>query len=1024
MAKVAEYFGKQLLRKYKIPVPANWLITEMAQLDEIELNNSREYVVKAHGNFKGRGKLGLVKVGLQAKNAIGEAKKMLFRQVNINGHSVLISEVLIEEKINTQKEYYLAFQSVREGTDVLFSIKGGIEIEENWDSVNTLTVPLSGIDESATKQFLKKASVVDKEIPVLSDFIKKLYDAFLGEDATYLEINPLGVTKGGIVGMDAVLMVDDDSQYRHPDWTFSFLSDLARPLTNEEIHVKNVNSNLTKGTVKFTVLNLDGKPKVALLPAGGGASVFYTDAVIRLGGIPLNYTEYSGDPAADAVFELTKIVAAQPDIHHLIVGGAIANFTDVKTTFTGIIKGFHWAREQGHLKGVKIWVRRGGPNEKAGLNMMRALMDEGFDIYVYDRNTPLTAIVNMALEGKTEFQKPKAVHPAPVKKERNFPFCNRSSKIMIYGAQGLNPARRMAEFSYLTGLPYNVVCLVDPNATGNETIPYGAETILMPTYKTAQEAIAEHPEINEALVYVNRKTAYSAAVESLNFPKIRFVSMITEGVPEMDAKKLLHLAREKGKIFNGPSAIGIFSAGECRMGVAGGSFDNLIMSRLHRPGSFGVLTKSGGLLNEIMWMLSQWADGTTTAIGIGGDSFPGSDYVTYLEFFENDPQTQAVVIIGEMGGNLEEGVAEWYSAKKRRIKVITVIAGISQEKLPKGMKFGHAGAKLDASGRGTARYKIDILKKAGVVVAPTFGDLGPIIEDVYLQLLKDGKIVQGKEPEPVNAELPKPIEDLIKTKSVVIPSLFTCNNFNKGDEPVYYGYRASDLVEKGYGIEHVIGLQLTGHLPSKAEAELIRRLILLTVDNGPCVSGALATIIASCAGIPLSQSVAAGLIMIGPRFGGAVTDAARYFEFGCKNYSADVPGFLEHMKREVGPVPGIGHRKFSKKSPDLRVKSTIGFIRENKLNMPILDFALEVEKATLTKKDNLILNVDGMMGAVLRDLGFDIEGLNGFFIIARTIGLCGHWVDQRKNNSRLIRLFEWLVHWGRKEVREVPPLES
>ena len=1023
MAKVAEYFGKKLLRKYQIPVPSNWLITEKAQLDEIEMNSNRKYVVKAHGNFKGRGKLGLVKVGLSAKDVTAEAKKMLFHQVQINGHPVLISEVIIEEMVNTQKEYYLALQSVREGTDVLFSVKGGIEIEENWDSVNTYTIPVDGVNDSALKQFLKKASVPEKEIIQLSDFINKLYDAFTGEDTTYLEINPLGITKDGFVGMDAVLMVDEDAQYRHSDWTFNFLSDFARPLTDEEIHIKTVNGNLTKGTVKFTVLNLEGKPKVAILPAGGGASVFYTDAVVQLGGIPLNYTEYSGDPPADAVFELTKIVAAQPDIQHLIVGGAIANFTDVKATFTGIIKGLHWAREQGHLNGVKIWVRRGGPNEKAGLDMMRALREEGFDIYVYDRNTPLTAIVNMALEGKTEFQKPKAVYPAPLRRERSLPFCNRSSKIMIYGAQGLNPARRMAEFSYLSGLPYNVVCLVDPNASGNETIPYGAETILMPTYKTAQEAIAEHPEINEALIYVNRKAAYGTAVEALNLPQIRFVSMITEGVPEIDAKKLLHLARNKGKIFNGPSAIGMFSAGECRMGVAGGSYDNLIKSRLYRPGSFGVLTKSGGLLNEIMWMLSQWADGTTTAIGIGGDSFPGSDYVTYLEFFENDPQTHAVVIIGEMGGNLEEGVAEWYSAKQRRIKVIAAIAGISQEKLPKGLKFGHAGAKLDASGRGTTRYKMDLLSKAGIIVAPTFGDLGPIIEDIYLKLVKEGKIVQDVEPKPANAELPKPIEDLIKAKSVVIPSLFTCNTFNKGDEPVYYGYRAADLVEKGYGIEHVIGLQLTGRLPSPAEAQLIKRLVILTVDNGPCVSGALATIIASCAGIPLSQSVAAGLIMIGPRFGGAVTDAARYFEYGYKNYSGDVPAFLEYMKKEVGPVPGIGHRKFSKKSPDLRVQSTIQFIRKNELNTPILNFALEIEKATVAKKDNLILNVDGMMGAVLRDLGFDIEGLNGFFIIARTIGLCGHWVDQKKNNSRLLRLFDWLVHWGRKEVRDVPPLK-
>src|SRR3989337_1839981 len=236
MAKVAEYFGKKLLRKYQIPVPSNWLITEKAQLDEIEMNSNREYVVKAHGNFKGRGKLGLVKVGLSPKDATAEAKKMLFHQVQINGHPVLISEVIIEEKVNTQKEYYLALQSVREGTDVLFSVKGGIEIEENWDSVNTYTIPVDGVNESALKQFLKKASVPEKEISQLCDFIKKLYESFTGEDATYLEINPLGIINDSFVGMDAVLMVDEDAQYKHSDWTFNFLSDFARPLTDEEIH--------------------------------------------------------------------------------------------------------------------------------------------------------------------------------------------------------------------------------------------------------------------------------------------------------------------------------------------------------------------------------------------------------------------------------------------------------------------------------------------------------------------------------------------------------------------------------------------------------------------------------------------------------------------------------------------------------------------------------------------------------------------------------------------------------------------
>src|ERR671932_2381349 len=113
--------------------------------------------------------------------------------------------------------------------------------------------------------------------------------------------------------------------------------------------------------------------------------------------------------------------------------------------------------------------------------------------------------------------------------------------------------------------------------------------------------------------------------------------MITEVVPEKDAKLLARTAIKRAKIFNGPSSIGIISAGACRLGVVGGSFDNLVACKLYREGSFGVITKSGGLSNEIVWICSQFADGVTTAIGIGGDAYPGTDYVTYLEKFEQDP---------------------------------------------------------------------------------------------------------------------------------------------------------------------------------------------------------------------------------------------------------------------------------------------------------------------------------------------------------------------------------------------------
>lgn len=604
-------------------------------------------------------------------------------------------------------------------------------------------------------------------------------------------------------------------------------------------------------------------------------------------------------------------------------------------------------------------------------------------------------------------------------------LASKDTRVVIQGGQaGVNAARRMAEFCFLNKKNFYVEAFVYPPDAGKTyEIQFGSGLIAVPIYKTVADATKNHPSLNTTLVYVGADRACKAAMEALDDPKIKLVSMITEGVPEKDAKLLGAHARKLGKTFNGPSSIGIISAGTCRLGVIGGAYDNLVLSKLYREGSFGVITKSGGLSNEIIWICSQFADGITTAIGIGGDAYPGTDYVSYLEMFEKDPQTKAVIIVGEMGGDLEERAAEWYGAKKRRIKLIGVVSGFCQESLPKGMKFGHAGAKEGMKGEGSARAKSDALKKAGAIVPPTFGALGPAIKEAYEGFVKSGEI-KAEEAAPVDLpKLPKTVEEAMKAQEVMVaPLIRTTISDDRGDEPCYDGYPASELINKGYDIPHIIGLLWDKRLIGRQEAEIIRRILILSADHGPCVSGAYGTILAACAGIGLSQSVAAGLIMIGPRFGGAVTDAGRFFKHAVDN-KMTVDDFLTYMKKNHGPVPGIGHRVKSLRNPDKRVKELVGYVKGLNIKTPCLDFALAVEQVTAAKKDNLILNVDGTMAAVLVDLGFPVESLNGFFILARTIGLIGHWVDQKRQDSRLIRLFDYLVNYAAPKRREVPPLK-
>jgi ATP-citrate lyase beta-subunit len=399
MAKVLEGPGMGLMKKWGIAVPNYVVVTsadELAKLGEANdwLKKSK-LVAKAHEALGSRFKLGLVKVGLDLKGAVAAAKEMLGRQVG----SITVTQVIVSEMVPHKEEYYVAVKSTREGSEVLVANCGGIEVESNWDRVKKLAVEVGEKpSEAALEKLTKDAGFSGGLAKKVAEFAGKMFTCFDSEDAQYLEVNPVVAREsdGELIALDAVTLLDGDAKFRHPDWNFAFAAEFGRAYTKDELDVMAVDSKI-KGSVKF--IQIPGG-NIAMLPAGGGASVYYSDAVVARGGQLANYAEYSGDPPDWAVEVLTEKVASLPDIKHIIVGGAIANFTDVKKTFGGIIAGFRKAKNDGKLKGVKIWVRRGGPNEKEGLELMRKLKDEGFDIQVYDRKTPLTDIVDMALQKK------------------------------------------------------------------------------------------------------------------------------------------------------------------------------------------------------------------------------------------------------------------------------------------------------------------------------------------------------------------------------------------------------------------------------------------------------------------------------------------------------------------------------------------------------------------------------------------------------------------------------------------------
>ena len=397
MAKVLEGPGMGLLAKWGMAVPHYVVVTAVDQIERLAHANSwlreKRLVVKAHEAIGSRMKLGLVKVGLDLAGAQKAAAEMFARDIG----GIAIGQVIISEEVRHQEEYYLAVKSTRNGAEILMG-PGGIDVEAHWDRIGAVAIPVGGEPTGDQLENLAKETGAPLvRIEGFADFALKLYQCYDQEDGSYIEINPLAVREsdGTFVALDAVTLVDADARFRHPDWNFTFASEFGRPYTQAEQAILEIDARI-KGSVKF--IEIPGGD-TALLPAGGGASVYYSDAVLAMGGTIANYAEYSGDPPDWAVEALTEKVCGLKGIKRIIVGGAIANFTNVKKTFAGIIAGFRKARSEGKLDGVAIWVRRGGPFEKEGLAAMKALSAEGFDINVYDRYTPLTDIVDYALRG-------------------------------------------------------------------------------------------------------------------------------------------------------------------------------------------------------------------------------------------------------------------------------------------------------------------------------------------------------------------------------------------------------------------------------------------------------------------------------------------------------------------------------------------------------------------------------------------------------------------------------------------------
>jgi ATP citrate (pro-S)-lyase len=319
-----------------------------------------------------------------------------------------VDTFLLEPFVPHALEYYASFQSVRSGVDVSFSTAGGVEIEANWEAGLVKTVHLAaGAPPTGDALAPLLAAVPLEARPRLEAFLLGVLAVFEELDASFLEMNPWTLDGAGRpLPLDMRLELDDTAAFRSaPKWgDVEFPLPFGRTLAPHEAAVHALDA-ATGASLKLTVLNPAGR--VWLMVAGGGASVIYSDTVADLGFAEElgNYGEYSGAPNTSETYLYARTVleaataGADGRPRALLIGGGIANFTDVAATFKGIIAAIREKVDALRAARMRIFVRRGGPNYEAGLAAMRALGGElGLDIDVYGPESSMTGICKLAVE--------------------------------------------------------------------------------------------------------------------------------------------------------------------------------------------------------------------------------------------------------------------------------------------------------------------------------------------------------------------------------------------------------------------------------------------------------------------------------------------------------------------------------------------------------------------------------------------------------------------------------------------------
>lgn len=356
--KISEFRAKNLLKEV-LGFEYSGVAVDLAQdFSQINLPEGK-YVVKVDQAVKKRNKLGLVKLNRTPTEAIEDLQYFADQGYNY----ALVETFFIHEQ---KDEHFVAMVLTDEGTELQYSPQGGVEIEENKDSLQSCLFPFGDSGDSNTTH-------------LNTEVVKKLLECFEQNQMTYLEVNPLVIVDGKVTPLDAAVEVDSSTEFGSKGWNSGDYRSPKKELQPVEQAVEELASK-TPASLVLKVLNPDGN--LFLLLSGGGASVVILDEIATLANKDVigNYGEYSGNPNEQDTYLYTKqviklVLDSKATKKALLIAGGVANFTDVAKTFKGIIRALDDNIDQLKAQDIHVVVRRGGPNQKQGLALMKDYLE-------------------------------------------------------------------------------------------------------------------------------------------------------------------------------------------------------------------------------------------------------------------------------------------------------------------------------------------------------------------------------------------------------------------------------------------------------------------------------------------------------------------------------------------------------------------------------------------------------------------------------------------------------------------------